>query len=253
MLVTYLKMPSPLIILSGFYAILAAIYIVSYWHDGYWRGMFKGLKRLALTHFKLLSWIVFSILLLILLVDKPITQLCQAYYNQNFYTLVNFICSMAEGWFIGGAIFTFVLILDFFGKTQQAILLKISLMSLIFAGLINGIIKFIFNRQRPSIGLEPLNFFHFFISGAKSYSNLTYAYNSMPSGHTITTFAAITPLILYSKHKRYKILFLFLGILEGFSRVYTINHWLSDVCVSAILGSVIGYLGYKLNQYRLFK
>lgn len=124
-------------------------------------------------------------------------------------------------------------------------------MASIYAGLANGILKFLFNRQRPSMGLEPLNFFHFFITPNRNYSDLFYAYNSMPSGHTVTVFAALTPLILFAKTKTTKCLLALLGVAEAFARIYTINHWLSDIYVSMLLGLTIGSVCYKLNQLRL--
>lgn len=250
-IINYIKMPQPLLVLGFFYAIFAIILLISYLKSGYWHGMLNRLKTLLSRNILYFVGFILFILFLIFVVDKPVTQLCQEYYNQNLYTLLDFICSMGEGWFIGGVLITLMLILDFLGKTKLAFVMRISLMASLFGGLTNSIIKFIFNRQRPSIGLEPLNFFHFFMSGDRHFVDLTYAYNSMSSGHTITAFAAILPLILYSKRKVTKCLWLTFGIAVACARVYTINHWLSDVCVAIVLGSIIGYACFMQNVYRI--
>ena len=158
---------------------------------------------------------------------------------------------MGEGWFVIGILFTLSLIYEFFGKMGHTVILKISYVAATYAGIFNLVLKFVFNRQRPSIGIEPYNFFYFFTSGDRKLIDLTYAYNSMPSGHTIITFAAITPLMIYIKSPLCRLLFLFYGFIIGAARVYTMNHWTSDVFVSGFLGIAIGLAIYRTNLYRI--
>jgi len=160
---------------------------------------------------------------------------------------------MGEGWFIVSVLFTLSLIYKLFNRQSHGVILKIAYLAAIYAGIVNSIAKFIFNRQRPSIGVEPLHFFYFFISKDKQLIDLTYAYNSMPSGHTITIFAAILPLILYVNKLSYKIMLLSIGIVIAIARIYTINHWFSDISMSILLGFLIGYTMYSINYYRLAK
>ena len=123
-------------------------------------------------------------------------------------------------------------------------------MTSILAGLVNGVLKFIFNRERPVIGMDEWHFFHFFITGANNLSGLMYAYNSMPSGHTITVLSSVTVLYLYSQSSKAKAILILLALAICYARVYTMNHWFSDVFVSTVIGIMIGRISYRLNKYR---
>lgn len=250
-IVNSLHMPQPLVVLGMFYAIFALVNFLGYVKAGYWSGMWSEMFYLLKSRFLSFLGIIGLLLLIITFLDKPVSQFCKDFYNVNVYTSFDFICSMAEGWFVYGVLFTAMLFCEYLGKAKPAIVLKISLMASTYVGLVNGTIKFLFNRQRPSIGLKPWNFFHFFINGGHNYSDLLYAYNSMASGHTITVVSAITPIFLYSKKKVYKFLLIIYAILVGMSRIYTLNHWLSDVCTAAILGVILGWVCYKNNKFRL--
>jgi membrane-associated phospholipid phosphatase len=142
-------------------------------------------------------------------------------------------------------------IYELFSNYTNANILKISYVASIYAGIFNAILKFIFNRQRPSIGIEPTNFFCFIMSNNKTFFDLSYACNSMPSGHTVIVFAAITPLFLYIKSSLYRFLILCFGIIIAIARVYTLNHWLSDVIVSVFLGTLVGLTIYEQNKYKV--
>jgi membrane-associated phospholipid phosphatase len=247
----YTHMPAPFTVFGILFAIYAAFVLIRTVREGYFNGIFIGVIVQLHRRYKTFLAVIIFLLIIIYFVDLPIAKLCQSWYNVDVYTILDFINSMGEGWFIIGVLFTLSAIYEFLGKFNQAVIFKISYVAAAYAGIFNAVLKFIFNRQRPSIGLDPYNFFYFFISGDKKLIDLTYAYNSMPSGHTITVFAAIIPLILYIKSPLYKLLLLSFAIAVAFARIYTMNHWFSDVCVSAILGMVIGLAIYRTNVYRI--
>ena len=63
---------------------------------------------------------------------------------------------------------------------------------------------------------------------------------SFPSGHTITAFSILTPLmVLYPEHT---IEFSFMGLSIATSRIILGMHFLSDVIVGAAAGIFFGYL-----------
>lgn len=247
----YAHMPAPFTVFGVLFAFYAAFVFVKTIRDGYFNGVFVGVVKQFHRRYKILLTFVLFIIFIIRFIDLPIAKLCNSLYNINVYTILDFINSMGEGWFVIGVLFTAGIIYEFFGKSNYAVVSKISYVSAAYAGILNAVLKFIFNRQRPSIGLEPTNFFYFFISGDKKLIDLTYAYNSMPSGHTITVFAAIVPLILYIKSPVYKFLLVFFAIAVGVSRIYTMNHWFSDICVSVVLGIIIGMTVFQTNVYRV--
>ena len=250
-MIEYVKMPQPLLVIGLFYAIVAAFYIVDFIRDGYWGGMWGQLKTRFTSHPKRILLVLIILFVIILFIDMPISQLSKDYYNHSFYKCVDFINAMGEGWFIGTVIFTFFMLFQFFGQQKMAIVAKISFMASIYAGLFNAVIKFVFNRERPGIGMDPFNFFHFFATGAKHFTDLFYAYNSMPSGHVVTIVAAVTPFFLSVKTTWVKTILVLCVIIMAFARIYTLNHWTSDIYIASIFGLIIGVSCYEANKHRL--
>lgn len=247
----YAKMPSPFIVLGFMFVIVAAFYIIFLIKNGYWTGMLKQLSTEISCHKKTVIGAIASICILVIIVDKPVALLCHTYYNVIFYTWIDFLGNMAEGWFSGGVLLMLSWICLITQKEKLHQVFNISFMSMTFAGLVNGVLKFIFNRERPVIGMDNWHFFHFFTTGAKDVDNLFYAYNSMPSGHMITIVAAVVPLFLYWKSKVARAILIFIAIIIMLARVYTLNHWFSDVSLSTLLGILIGVSCYSINRYRL--
>ena len=249
-MIEYLKMPQPLSVIGLLYALFAAFYIFDFIRDGYWGGMSSQLKTHFTTHPKRTLLISIILVVIVMYIDMPVSQLSKDYYNHSFYKCVDFINSMGQGWFIGSVVFTFFMLFQFLGLQKMAIVAKISFMASIYAGLFNAVIKFIFNRERPGVGMNQLDFFHFFATGAKHFTDLFYAYNSMPSGHVVTIVAAVTPFFLSVKTNWVKTLLVLFVIIMSFARVYTLNHWVSDVYIASIFGCIIGFSCYESNKHR---
>ena len=246
------RMPPFLNVMGVLYIVVAAPFLISLLRDGYWRGVFSQIRvNLKRFWFSLLCGLPI-ILLIINYLDIPTTLAVKAMdLHTHSYVFWDFICSCAEGGFVGGVLFTLFMSASYFKLNKLAICAKISLMSSIYAGLANAILKFLFNRQRPAIGMDQWHFFAFFESGVKSVDELTYAFNSMPSGHVISTMAAVIPFILAYKVRALRIGLIIWILMVAFSRIYTINHWLSDVVVSSILGMIIGLAVYQVNAWRI--
>lgn len=121
-------------------------------------------------------------------------------------------------------------------KRKMAVIL---LLAYAITGIIAQLIKPLLHSPRPAAFFYPqrLPFFidDIILSGS----------NSFPSGHTVTAFAMVTVLAVYSTNKRQQILLLLAAILVGFSRIYLSQHFLADV----LAGSVIGVLGALLCVY----
>ncbi len=246
------RMPPFLNVMGVLYIIVAAPFLINLLRDGYWRGVFSQI-RVNLRRF---GWILLCsipvILLIINYLDIPTTLAVKAMdLRVHSYVFWDFICSCAEGGFVGGVLFTLFMSASYFKLDKLAICAKISLMSSIYSGLANAILKFLFNRQRPAIGLDQWHFFAFFESGVKGLYELTYAFNSMPSGHVISTMAAVIPFMLAYKSRALRIGLIIWVLMVAFSRIYTINHWLSDVVVSSLLGMIIGLAVYQVNAWRI--
>lgn len=247
----HLKFPPPLSFFGALLVLVAIFYIIDLFKDGYFSQIVSIFIQQLLTYKWLLGFMLIFILVEIRFIDLAISSFCKINFNQNLYSLLDFCNSMGEGWFLGGVVFAGILISDYIKKDKLSIVFRISLASLICSGILNTVLKCLFNRERPSIVMNPWHFFHFFQTGAHDFGQLVYASNSMPSGHTIAVFATITPLLIYANKMSMRFLLVLFTVVICVARIYTLNHWLSDVTVGMILGVVIGAASYKANFYKL--
>lgn len=117
-------------------------------------------------------------------------------------------------------------------------------------GLTQTVVSFFLKRVVFKSQPRPKTFFQdfeginlHFVEGVK-----VHAYNSFPSGHTLTAFALATFMMLYIGNRKLSILFLLLACLAGFSRIYLAQHFLIDVCVGSFLGIIIGYVFFHWHR-----
>ncbi|MBS1563115.1 MAG: phosphatase PAP2 family protein, partial [Bacteroidetes bacterium] len=75
--------------------------------------------------------------------------------------------------------------------------------------------------------------------------------NSFPSGHTTSAFALATILALHATKKGWGVFFLLLAVGVAYSRIYLGQHFLPDVTMGAILGTVSGLLVYAFVNIKL--
>ncbi|WP_317367043.1 phosphatase PAP2 family protein [uncultured Tyzzerella sp.] len=120
----------------------------------------------------------------------------------------------------------------------------IMLVSLAICSIIgNGILKNLFERQRPFIelSLQP------FISAPSGFS--------FPSGHSLISFVGAT--CVFYTNKKWGILSYIFALLIALSRILLIVHYPSDVIIGSLLGIIIStgviYIFKNLNTYKLFK
>ncbi|MCX6179844.1 MAG: phosphatase PAP2 family protein [Chlorobiales bacterium] len=142
------------------------------------------------------------------------------------YDVFNVITDFGESqWYLIAGMLLFVI----FRKTNPVRAYSGLFLSLSVAvsGVSADIIKFIAGRARPTLyfsdKLYGFNFFHF-----------EYEWISFPSGHAATAFSvAIVLTILCPK---WRVPFLFAGILIAFSRIFLTQHYISDVIAGSLLG-----------------
>lgn len=97
-------------------------------------------------------------------------------------------------------------------------------------------LKFIVCRDRPFIMRDDIKLL---ISAPSGYS--------FPSSHTCSSFACAVSIFL--KKKKIGIPALAFAFIVGFSRVYFTVHWLSDVIVGAVIGTLCAVLVYAIFEY----
>lgn len=240
------KLPPASIINNILFNICLGCFILSTFKKGYYLQIINNtFKQILVPRFYLP--LILILLLIIQFFDQPYSLWCKEHYNQDVYTFLDFICSLAEGWFVFGLLFTLIIISLVFNLRKLKLILQNCFISALTAGILNAMIKLIFSRERPVIAFEKWHFFRLLTLDLSSYSKLFYAYNSMSSGHTIIVTAALTPILFYTKNLYVRGL-LILPIIVGFSRIYTLSHWLSDVFIAIIFGAIIGKSSYLLHK-----
>ena len=100
------------------------------------------------------------------------------------------------------------------------------------------ILKNVIARERPFSDVT--SEFYSFWKAAGSLSESGY---SFPSGHTTAATAFSVTLFIY-KSKRYSWLFLLIPVVMGFTRVYFVVHYASDILGGFIVGGIAATLSY---------
>ncbi len=121
------------------------------------------------------------------------------------------------------------------------ILLAMGLMQLLLSFTLKRVV--FSNSPRPKTYFADLGVSLSFIEGVK-----VHAYNAFPSGHTMTAFGLATFLALYWQDRRLSLLLLLLAALVGFSRIYLLQHFLIDVCVGSVIGTMLGFAVHAVSK-----
>lgn len=95
-----------------------------------------------------------------------------------------------------------------------------------------------YDSMRPKVFLETIQDAHF-VEGVHLHSA-----HSFPSGHTAGAFSIFIALIILTKYKSMKVAFLVMAILTAYSRMYLSQHFLIDVAVGTLIGTVSAILAY---------
>jgi membrane-associated phospholipid phosphatase len=142
--------------------------------------------------------------------------------------------------FIGDGIFALVLtalVYFYFKRKQEGVAM---LISFIISGLAVQIMKNLINSPRPKLFFEAGQYLHF-IDGVSLANN-----SSFPSGHTASAFAIATVIVIMMGNKIGHLFILLAAALVGYSRIYLAQHFLLDVFIGAIIGTVSGILSVYL-------
>ncbi|HMH22932.1 MAG TPA: phosphatase PAP2 family protein [Puia sp.] len=108
------------------------------------------------------------------------------------------------------------------------------------SALLAQLLKNLFSMPRPK---------EFFNQGQYAYfiDGITHTgFSSFPSGHSTSVFALATMLALFEKNKKGNILYLICALGVGYSRIYLGQHFLGDVLVGSLIGTLLAVLVYWL-------
>lgn len=163
-------------------------------------------------------------------------NLIQEIHNSFLDNVMCFITHLGDSGFIW---IILAIILLFKRNTRKVgiVVLAALILELI---LCNGILKNIFVRIRPC---DINTSIKLLIERPNDYS--------FPSGHTASSFATVTALLL-CKMKRIGKVALLLAILIAFSRMYLYVHYPTDILCGIVVGLICGYVSkICLDRYKL--
>lgn len=162
--------------------------------------------------------------------DKVMWVISDAYFGIPFYLLFFFIA------------------IRFFGVKKAMLIILVGAIAVGLADLASKhFFKEVFLRYRPSHNLLLSGKIHL----VDEYKGGTYGF---VSSHAANMFAIATCLGLYFYSFNKKLIFILFvwAALIAYSRMYLGVHYPSDIFVGGLLGTFIGFLGYKLtNKYIL--
>jgi membrane-associated phospholipid phosphatase len=173
-----------------------------------------------------------SLPLFAFMVDEPVRTAMQAMHNSFADVIFNF-----GHWFGTGTATLYLFLLLYFGglifqfQRFHHCGLNIGL-AFILSGIITVLVKSLAGRWRPFTGHGHLAFFPFTFGPNEHLS--------MPSGHVTIAFALSSVMAAMYNNYIWKVLWYCFAVITAISRIYHDQHWLSDVLLSAIIGTMTG-------------
>jgi undecaprenyl-diphosphatase len=135
--------------------------------------------------------------------------------------------------------FLFVFIYKKNWKEIVLIILSLTLLIVLCDQISSGFFKPFFHRFRPTHHPD----FQDQVDIVLGYRGGKYGFISSHAANSFG-FAVFTALIF--RNRLFTVLILLFAFLNGYSRIYLGVHFISDVVVGALVGTIVGYIGYKL-------
>lgn len=160
-----------------------------------------------------------------------------AYFDNFFYWVTYFGDGIFAACVLAGCILFF--------SIRKGI---ISTIILLLVSAVTQILKlFVFpDNHRPSVYLKDVLDLHF-VEGLEIHTS-----NSFPSGHTTQAFCLFFLFAYYQPDKSMNYVFFIIAVLAGISRVYLLQHFLVDIYVGAIIGTIGSMISlFYVNKYHV--
>lgn len=77
-----------------------------------------------------------------------------------------------------------------------------------------------------------------------------YKHNSFPSGHAAMAFCMVTSLALWQRKEHWEIVWLLVGLLAAYSRVYLSQHFFIDIVAGAWLGFGLALATFVIWEFQ---
>lgn len=134
---------------------------------------------------------------------------------------------------VGDGVFAVIVILLLLSMRRRADAMEL-LTAFLLSALLAQIFKNLFSMPRPREFFNNGSFdgpYKNFIQGVTLHG-----FSSFPSGHSTSVFTLMTSLAIFEKDRRKDLLFLLVGLLVGYSRIYLGQHFMADVLAGSFLG-----------------
>ncbi|GHT63734.1 phosphatase PAP2 family protein [Bacteroidia bacterium] len=145
-------------------------------------------------------------------------------------------------WLLFYLCFLFIFIYKKNLKEIICILLAITLVVLLCDQIASGFFKPVFHRFRPTHHPD-------FQAQVKTVFGYTGGLYGFMSSHASNAFGFSVFTSLVFRNRRFTIMIFLFALLNIYSRVYLGVHFISDVVAGALVGSLTGYLVYRLYRF----
>lgn len=170
--------------------------------------------------------------------------------KEKYSKYERFLANQGDGDTAAGTVVVLLLLGTLLKNKRLRKVSKEALMTIIAAGLLVNILKYLISRLRPDVNMLPYQFFSWasWIGGNESINPFKSASASLPSGHAIVSVAVAFSFYYGYKNKFIKLLAITYAVVLSCSRVYGTRHWLSDIISAAFLGVLIAKTIYEINK-----
>lgn len=148
----------------------------------------------------------------------------------RIYGEISYAAILSGSLYLGGKIFK---------SKDVSVTGRMLIEGLLYAGLTTTIIKFTTGRSRPYMNEGNFNF---------NFFQTTNDYLSFPSGHSTVAFTLSSILSQRINNTFVSVGLYSLAVLTVWQRMYSDNHWLSDVILGASIGYFIGKAVVKFDD-----
>ena len=164
------------------------------------------------------------------------------YTNHFFNNFLSFLTSLGNIGFIFILVTLILVIIKRTRKRGLELYLALGIVSVFTLFL-----KYVVKRDRPFINEESI-YFKWWVDAGSLYV----AGYSFPSGHTSASVTLGVTLFLTGNYKKSWV-YLLIPILFGYSRIYFMVHYFSDVFVGCVIGIIASLLSLSFFKFILYR
>lgn len=187
-----------------------------------------------------LIWVVVGAILLLTQGDDTIFRFVNLHYSSFLDVLMKNSTVLGEGLFIAIVLLMLLAARSF----RNWWYICTALMATVLPSVITQIVKRQIDAPRPLKHFSNADWIHFLPGWERLMEH------SFPSGHTCGAFSffAFLSMLLPKPYRILGLVFFFLSLLVGYSRIYLAVHFFSDIYIGSIIGTSVAILAAVLTN-----